>query len=247
MKDIKITYKWLGLVNFSFSRTAPESWNEVSPKQLISIAKSYLGEEQDNTFVANMLNIPKYITRRLNPFYVFKIIQTFEFISDFKPRDSFVFKRLSCGQAPRHRLSDLSFGRFVFIDTYFYDYAMDESEHSLNKFIACLYWPAKTPFSESLIPKRAAKIAKMDKTFKQAIAINYRLVKDWLETAYPLIFVSGNGKTNSPERKMDSPLLKVFDAIVGDDIINSDKYAQMPLHEVFRYITKKIKENAKRS
>lgn len=247
MKDIKITYKWLGLVNFSFSRTAPESWNEVSPKQLIAIAKSYMGEEQDNTFVANMLNIPKYITRRLDPFYVFKIIEAFDFISDFKPRDSLVFKRLNCGQAPKHRLSDLSFGRFVFIDTYFYDYAMDESDDSLNKFIACLYWPAKTQFSENLIPQRAAKVAKMDKTFKQAIAINYRLVKDWLGAAYPLVFVSGNEKANSPERKKDSPLLKVFDAIVGDDIVNSDKYARMPLHEVLRYITKKIKENAKRS
>ena len=41
--------------------------------------------------------------------------------------------------------------------------------------------------------------------------------------------------------------VKIFDNLVSDDLVNADKYAAMPVHTVFRYITRKIKENAKRA
>jgi hypothetical protein len=37
----------------------------------------------------------------------------------------------------------------------------------------------------------------------------------------------------------------VFDNIVGDDLKDRDKYAEVPVNAVFRFITKKIKEGRK--
>ena len=47
------------------------------------------------------------------------------------------------------------------------------------------------------------------------------------------------------ENTKNTGWIKVFDSIVGDDIINSERYATMPVHNVFRYITRKIKEDIK--
>jgi len=40
--------------------------------------------------------------------------------------------------------------------------------------------------------------------------------------------------------------LKLFESLVGEDLINRDRYAELPVNTVFRHLTTKYKENAKR-
>lgn len=234
----------LGLIKRKFTRQAPERWSEINAGQLIAIGMMYLGKTTDEDFLSRFLDIPKRICRKLDSFQIYCLVDVANFMSDFKPRENFIIKKVSGGIPPAAKLNKLSFGRFIFIDTYFNDYAIEgNDENALNKFIATLYWPARQKFNEELIQDRANQIAQINPNIKQAIAINYRLVKDWLALSYPAIFTS-KASTN-PERKKDNVWLKVYDSIVGDDLINHEKYAHLSLHDALRFITRKIKENVK--
>ncbi len=254
MQEIVITYKHFGLFQQKFTRQYPEDWPEVTPGQLITIAKFYMQEGDDDNFIAGFFNIPVRLARRLDRFMIYKLLDCIDFIRNYKPRDSFIIKKLATGAPPKPRLNGLTFGQFIFIDTYFNDYAVNADgsdqaliDAALNKFIATLYWPPRQRFNENKIAQRAAIAAGINPEVKQAVAINYRLVKDWLTESYPLIFSKAVETKGDPKNaKKESGWLKVFDSIVDDDIINSDKYAGMLLHDVLRYITRKIKENAKR-
>lgn len=244
MQNIKIETKWLWFIPVKINRDFPASWSEVSPRELIAISHLYSGEIADWRFVSIFFRLPPIVARWLDGFHIYKIIDSVEFIQDYTPMDVFIIPKTEHGVAPKPKLGDLSFGRFMFVDTYFNDYASDEKEEALNKFVATLYWPANLKFDENKIPALALKAARLKPETKQAIAINYRLVKDWLTYTYPLVFTKS---VNPASVKKESSWLKIFDSIVNDDIINSDKYAEKPLHEILRFITRKIKEHAKRS
>jgi hypothetical protein len=47
-------------------------------------------------------------------------------------------------------------------------------------------------------------------------------------------------------RSQGSNWVKVYESLVGDDIVNQDKYSALPVHTVFRYLTTKLKENGRR-
>ena len=95
---------------------------------------------------------------------------------------------------------------------------------------------------------------------KTAINLNYRLVKEWLCNQYPIIFQkpsddletdpvaerSRGHRGTAAGRSRGSDWVKLYESIVGDDIVNQDKYAALPLHTVFRYLTQKIKENGRK-
>ncbi|MGE4568549.1 MAG: hypothetical protein AB7C90_05105 [Bacteroidales bacterium] len=246
MKKVEIEYKWLGLIKKTYTRNCPESWKEVNPEQIIAVSRLYLDEISESDFIRRFFRIPRLVAASLDGYMVYTLIDTLDFIQDYTPRESFIIPKLPCGIPPKPALNGLRFGRFIFIDSYFSDYAQNqENETALNKLIATLYWPGNKKFSEELIPAQVKITAALSPDVKQAIAINYRLVKDWLSDRYPLVF--SKSVSNNENSKKDASWLKVFDSIVNDDIINSDKYADMLLHDVLRYLTRKIKENAKRS
>ena len=248
MKDIKIEYKLLGFIPLRWKRTIPERWDEVTPEQLITLSKLYLNEIDDGQMISLFYRIPRYIAWRMPPFYTFLLTTELDFITDFKPCNRFMIKRFAGMESPKPRLEGMNFGQFIFADTYFEEYADSVNPESLHKFIASLYTPPKKAFSDKQIPNLAKKVALQDESEIQAIVINYRLIREWLMEAYPVIFSKGKEKegTKEPVKRNKQGWLDVLDSLVDDDIVNFDKYAQMPLHNVLRYMSKKIKENAKR-
>lgn len=248
VKDVKVEYKLFGLIPFRWKRTIPEQWNEVTPEQLVTLAKLYLNEIDDGQMIASFYRIPKWIALRMPPFYQFLLTHELDFIADFKPCNRFMIKKFAGLNAPRPRLEGMTFGQFIFVDTYFEEYATDANPVSLHKFIASLYTQPKKPFSDKQIIRQSGLIARQDATEMQAIVINYRLIREWLMEAYPVIFSKGKEKegTKEPVKRNKQGWLDVLDSLVDDDIVNFDKYAKMPLHNVLRYMSKKIKKNAKR-
>jgi hypothetical protein len=248
VKDCTIEYKLLGFIPFRWKRTIPERWDEVTPEQLITLSSLYLSEINDSQMIASFYRIPKLVASRMPPFYVWTLVNELDFISDFQPCSRFMIKKFAGSQPPKPRLEGMTFGQFIFVDTYFEEYADSANPESLHKFIASLYTPAKKPFSDKQIPTQAATVAKQCTTQMQAIVINYRLVREWLMEAYPVIFSKDKKKEgdNVPVKRNKQGWLDVLDSLVDEDIVNFDKYAQMPLHNVLRHMSKKIKDNAKR-
>lgn len=279
MKPVTITYYPVMPNLFRhpiFSRTVsgnfPQNWGEVSAKQLIAIACVYKNRISDLAFLKSMSGLPMRVLKRTDDYERFKLMEQLEFISDRRAFHEFIIQEIRLSKlirpareygmrgpllhAPEPKLKGVTFGQFIFADTYFSNYLESNDETDLNKFIAALYLRKDEKFDESLIKARYPYVAKIDRTTREAIVINYQLIHEWLSLAYPLIFqrrneiqaeshpelVSGSDKKTTRD---SSVWIKVFQNFVDDDILHDDIWASKPINTIFQYMTRKYKENAR--
>ena len=247
MKSIELQYKTLGITR-KISALLPERWDELTADQLVLISRNYITPVEEAEMLCGILGIKKSIAARLDNFQRFCIALELDFMDDFKPHYAFVIRKLNGLNAPRPRLEGMSFGQFMFVDSYYEVAITSEDPEHLKKFIACLYLPEGKPFSEQLIEDRADYVKLFFKPEeKTAISLNYRLVKEWICERYPLLFRKPISEAVAEQsRSQGSNWVKVYESLVGDDIVNQDKYSALPVHTVFRYLTTKLKENGKR-
>ncbi|NQU85266.1 MAG: hypothetical protein HQ541_05850, partial [Mariniphaga sp.] len=192
MKTVTIEYPLFR--RFKYSRFAkgshPEKWEEISPEQLIVIACLYKNSITLLKFLNKMTQIKTRVLKKLDEYQLLKLTELVGFVSDFKPFNHFIIKKLDLEEtlySPKVKLKGMSFGQFIFADTYFNNYRFDNKQEDLNKFIACLYLPENQTFDESLIDGRSELTANLPLGTKEAIAINYQLIWEWLSKVYPLI------------------------------------------------------------
>jgi len=281
MLTIEVKYRlvsWLPFIHKLESKV-PQNWGDVSQNQLIAIAGLYKSTISDITFLQSMSGLKKRILHKLSDFELYKLMEIVEFVGDQKPYHEFIIKKLqvrslsfalslskgskqsngACLLAPQPKLKGVTFGQFIFADTYFANYQQSGDETDLDKFIASLYLGINEKFEERLIQERYESIGKLEPAIRQAIQLNYQLIHEWLALAYPLIFqkqeLSVNDETRNPEPLSDrqagvsrntTPWLKVFQNFVGDDILHDEVWAGKPVNTIFTYMTRKYKENARK-
>lgn len=262
MKKVTITYqpfRW-----FKYTRTLngnfPSDWNETSANQLIAIASLIRQSISDVQFLSTMTGLSKRTINKLDAYQRFQLIELFDSFRSNKPYNEFIIPKLDCKGtilcAPKPKLKAVTFGQFIFLDTYFANYQESKDKTDLNKFIAATYLPFGQRFTEYVIDANHEWVAKTDMLSREAIVINYYLIRDWLCEVYPLVFQRKTEQENQddqtkikqkiPTKKRDqNSWIKVFESLVGDDIINEDNYANLPLHNVLRHLTNQIKKNIK--
>lgn len=242
MKTIEIGYRkfWMNRVAKS---SIPERWEEVTPRQLIAIARNYLGESSEDKLLSLMCGVRKKLIRNLDTYQKLSLAEELNFITDYKPFSHFIIRRAGVLRAPKPRMQAMTFGQFVFVESYYSNWLQSQKDEDLDKFIASLYLPEGVKFQSENIAVQALIAGKVSLIMKLAISINYRLVKEFLAHAYPLIFQKS--KLGAKPGSGDG-WVKIMESVVGDDIINQDKYAGLQLHNVLRFISRKIKENSKR-
>ncbi len=243
MKTIQLEYRFLW-INRKVESTIPSRWDEVTPRQLIAIAKNYLSESSDELMLSKLCGIRKRIIKKLDSYQRFTLAGELSFLTDYKPYSHFIIRKAGPLRAPKPRLEGMSFGQFVFVDSYYSIWLQSQKDDDLNKFIAALYLPEGEAFRSEAMPALQPDAGKIPLLVKLAISINYRLIREFLAHAYPLIFQKPKPGTTP---KPGDGWVKVFESVIGDDIVNQDRYAELPVHTVLRWITKKVKENAKRS
>ena len=259
MKKITVIYypyKWLNWKRVA-TGSHPEGWHEITPAQLIAIVTTYKGEISDVNFLHVMTGIKKRILRKLTSYHHYKLIELMDFINDLKPFNSFIIKTLNIQErsffAPKPNLKNMTFGQFIFIDSFFENYQTSGDKSDMDSFLAALYLPPDEKFRETILEKNSSVMAKVDTLTREAIWINYLLIKEWLTQSYPLLFYKQEEEKDQqkdiPKKKKQHDSMawvKILESIVGDDIINHDRYAQVPLHNMLRFMTSKLKENMKR-
>jgi hypothetical protein len=271
MLEIQVRYRPISWVPFTRKANCnvPQNWGDVTQKQLNAIACLYKSTISDIGFMKAMSGLNKRMLSRLSDFEHFKLMEILEFIGEPKPHHEFIIRQLKlqwlwslslskCSKpglylyAPGGKLKGVTFGQFIFTDTYFSNFQQSTDETDLNKFIASLYTGKNETFDERLIQERFESIGKLELNIRQAIVLNYQLIHEWLALAYPLIFQKREEMTNkdSPDRARPftdgSPWIKVFQNFVGDDIIHDEVWAAKPVNTIFAYMTRKYKENARR-
>jgi len=252
LKQISLQYQLLGF-KYNIGTSLPESWSELTPKQLIAVAKNHSVDANETLLLAALLGIKEKHARRMDDYQRFCIARELKFMQDFKPMYSFIIRAIKGLSAPRPRLEGMSFGQFMYVDTYHEVAVMADDPAQLNKFVACLYLPDGKPFDEKLIQVRADRVALfLLPEEKTAISLNYRLVKEWICKQYPILFKTPSDDSVAAsvaepvEASRGSDWVKVYESLVGEDIVNQQKYAELPVHTVFRFLTQKLKENARR-
>ena len=267
MKPFSIRYRkhWFSLFFSKIEGEIPDKWSELNAIQLCAVASVQKGRIDEVEFISNMLGINTAIVKRTSLFERYLLMEYFEFLKKPKACDEFKIKYLSFSVtpiwklrtrilAPPPKLKGVTFGQFVFADTYFSIYQKDGNESDLNSFIASLYLPANAVFSEAAIQKNARIVATTDIAIREAIALNWVLINEWLVLAYPLIFRRKQELESEvpAENDDDKPVIdtnvwiKIFENFVGDDLLHDDQWAAKPVNTIFRYMTRKCKENASR-
>ena len=253
MIDISIEYPGL----FS-RRTAkgevPSSWAELTQQQFIAISRTVNGIEPDFRFVSMLTGIDQRLLKKLTAFDLFKLTEAIDFIGrSGNSYSEFLISKIPGTDfvAPKPKLAGLTFGQFIYTESYYNDWLSTKEDIILNNFIASLFLIQGEKFNSESITDNALKIKSVRTDIRQAIAFNYGLIRIWLQKCYPLIFQDNvetrHALSSSNEQPKQSQWLKTFESLVGDDLINRDRYAGLSLHAVLRYLTNKYKESIRNS
>ena len=97
MKEIKLVYNPIPRLGISRTVTGmhPESWSEVTPAQLIAIARSYQSNISEHKFLSVMTGIHSGIIRKLDEFQRFILYGLIDFTEDNKPFHSFILTTIN--------------------------------------------------------------------------------------------------------------------------------------------------------
>jgi len=254
MQTIEVKYRLIPLLPFwrKVNSSVPSGWTEVNANQLISLIRLHKGESDDMGFLSAFTGIARRLFKNMAEFHIYMITKTLDWVNEIKPLNEFVIRKIESGNtvlfSPLPLLKKMTFGQFIFADTSFSDYLESQEESDLNKFIASLYLPAGTEFSDDLISTHLQSISLISLSTREAIVLNYHMIHEWLSDVYPMIFIKSEIKNKSEIRnsKSNAGWIKIFEQFVGDDIVNQDKYASLPVHNVLRFLSQRIKQNMKR-
>lgn len=225
----------------------PDRWEELSSPQFTALARMLTDDPSidEITLLSTMLNVPKRVVRRFNMYQKYKLGELLDFLANHAPVNRFVVKKISRLSAPADNLDDVTFAEFIHMDTFYMDYLESKSMEDRAKLVGCIYVrykEGKRPlFDGNINTNDVALISPAD---QEGAVLNYGLVRTWLSKAYPEVFPDAEA-IGSNTNKRGGGWLSVYDALVGDDIINADSYANRPCMEVLRYMNRKIKENRK--
>ncbi len=213
----------------------PDTWEELSPSQLIAAASVYRAAVSDEGLIASMIGLRRKVVKRLSRYQKFRIIQLLSFLDTYKPYSEFILPEIAGFLRPLPRLKNETFGCFIFAETYFERYGSTGDPEYLARFIACFY--RSGPFLEEDIATNAMRIAREPILRQEAIFVNYFLLREWYTREYPLVFAPAGDQSRGGK----SSWLDVYDTIVGDDIVRQEEYATLPISTVLRYLNKRIK------
>jgi hypothetical protein len=215
----------------------PARWSELTPLQISSIPDLQRDKLDEIKLLEIFLGVKRKIARRVDSYQRYCILRNLKYISQPEPVGNFIIKSIAGFSAPEKNLKGVTFGAFIFGDTYYQNYITGRKE-DLNRFIACYYLP-EGKFDDRQIESHARIISETDLPVREAIAINYALIREWMARAYPYVFQKvENGK----KAENSKGWVAVFDMVVGDDIVNEDKYAEKSLSSMLRYLNRKTKE-----
>jgi hypothetical protein len=122
-------------------------------------------------FLKVMTGLKKKSLNKMSDFEHYKLMEIFAFIGNQKPYHKFIIRNPSISHypvlyAPSPMLKGVTFGQFIFADTYFANYQQSGDETDLNKFIASLYLGKNEKFDERLIQERLIRSFFRNKNYR---------------------------------------------------------------------------------
>ncbi len=252
MINVTINYRWL-FFNRTKTIQVPDKWEDLTRDQFAVCAALYVTNVMEADFLARFYGVRKRLLKRLTSFELYKLTSLADFALTPSAVTNFFFVKEIPGTSllsPGPRLRGISYEHFSLFDTFFFDYTEKPTPESLARFIAALYLKKKEVITDIDFEKRVNYILrKVDQPTQHAIFLNYIFIHKWLSKSFPFIFEekepsaeeSLTVKRKRPVKAVRPDWNAILDSLVGDDIINYDKYKDVAAIVVFKTINNKIK------
>jgi hypothetical protein len=262
MKELTINFRGGGKRGKSIGVSVPETWNELSKKQLEDITRvlnTDLPKISTRCYILkSLLGVKNSIFFSLQDYDIACLLYLTNFI--FKdctltknnlPIIRFGFLGLNKLAGPTDDFSNIRFKEFMFADTFLGKSARAKDEKTkkffLDKFIACLYRPIdkqaepgdlREKFNEHIVDKRAKQISKLSPIKKQMIVTWYKGCRAHLENLNQEVF------REDPEakKKKGGTWGDVLLSLPNDKFGTINQAADEFIHTIFRYMNNQLKE-----
>lgn len=245
----------------------PERWDELNPLQFIAAIRLWMGEVSEADFLRTVCGFTKAVMRRMDEYQRFALTREMMWVRNVRrPHNAFIIDRLPGTDlfAPGVKLKGCTLQQFMTFDSFFSLYISLQAEKAnatdaLDSFIATVYRREGEYFSIReaqiavgntdgvrlvVMEDHLKDVSPLPQAVKEAVTVNYILIRSWLSKAYPHLFPAGEDEETSNTPKTPRPVdwLKVFDAFVGDHIGDMEKYKAMQVTDAFRIMNRRIRE-----
>lgn len=250
MKHIKITYK-----GKAYERDIATEWDELDAEGMKLAALLWSGGLAREKLLASFYAIPASVVRALDSYLVYCLTEMTTWLRRLDDSvDNFKIEELpDTGYfAPAPRLGGCTLEQFMMADTHFQRYAISQDADHLTLFIAALYH-AKRQRDDDMGAK-VKVVEGLDETVRQAVFLNFILLRRWLSRSYPYLFPpqqeadddDGEEKRAKPKKRpkpQATDWLAIFDAFMGDDVAFIERYKRMSALDAFRLMNRRIKQS----
>ena len=256
MRKLQVEYKsWWRYRRLEIS--VPDRWEELNARQFAVCADMITTGIDDISFVCRYYGLKKKIVEELTKFELYKLTEIVSFALNPSGRtDTFYLKRIpglfEKLTAPGKRLGGVSFEHFALFDTFYFDYASDNSPKNLIRFVATLYLNPGEQVTKVNMEKRIRYVEKnVDLGTMNAIFLNYFFIRKWLSQSFRFLFEEkevedkASSKLSKIQHKNRPDWNAILEGVVGDDILRYDEYKSTPAILIFKIVNKRIKEYRK--
>lgn len=255
MIPLKLKYRpidWLPLY-ITFKIFLPVMWSELSKSQFFEVSQ-FRRDPYNFRMLSRLLNIRLSVLRKIDDKQIFTIVRYLTFLKESEPLGYFIIDEISGLKAPKDFLNDLSFGNFILGDIY-HSYFLSGEREFLDKFVACFYG-SPLIFDPLRIEENAQLIAKEDPRTREAIAVNYELIQEYMYKKFPYSFIN---LQKAREIKMmlhfvpdlgscyTAKLRLMRDNFLTDHILDDFKVMNRPVIEIFQAAEKIMQESGQTS
>lgn len=250
MKHVKITYK-----KKEYERDIATEWSELDGEGMKLAAQLWCGGLRSDCLISEYYKIPLNVVHVLGDYLTYCLLELTGWIQRLDDAvDDFKIELLpdTIYFAPGARLSGCTLEQFMVADTHFQRYAISQDADHLTLFIAALYH-AKRQRDDDMDAK-VKVVEGLDETVRQAVFLNFILVRRWLSRSYPYLFPpqqetdDDDGEDKRTKRKkrpkpQATDWLAIFDAFMGDDVAFIERYKRMSALDAFRLMNRRIKQS----
>lgn len=226
----------------------PTEWGELSREQLFAVVNNELGLVGDDEFYS-AFGFPVHL---LPAWIKVQINDTLSFITDLSGKcDHFIIDHVKNMKAPAKHLIGCSFQQFMSIDSFYSYFISTQDEEFLGKMCAATFLLPDEGFVRDKQHTQLVDIAirtdifMLDdhKILRNALFLNWILIKNWLSGIYKNLFPKGDVSSNNKPQPAD--WLSVFDSFVGDNVPFMESYQSMECMDALRILDHKIADAKK--
>lgn len=246
MKHVKITYK-----NKVYERDIPTEWGELDTNGILLAARLWSGGIERDTLIARFFGLPDDVVAALDNYLVYCLTQLTSWMQRLDDNVAVFFIDTlpdTVYRSPGPRLGGCTLEQFMIADSNFQRYVTNADSDRLTAFIAALYHAPRR--ADDDLDQKTATIEHLDEDVRQAVFLNFILIRRWLSRSYPYLFPpsTDNDDDDTPKGKkrkkpQTTDWLAIFDAFMGDDVAFIDRYKRMAALDAFRLMNRRIRNS----